>query len=222
MLRLFLLPAFLAAMPAAPFGTLPLNTEVSELRSRVQASPEAPIPLHFFAEESAAKTWQCQFHRLGPGPRFFRDMKLVLKKLPGGAHRDGFAVDAVIVSDVPAGESPVLRLFYDSHGHLVATEMLPRGTERSEKPGTREEFLVWRFLPATGELIGEWQRAVGPSLPKDPAWEGLPAAIVVDKQDPYSSYLRAAAYMSCRLAPLPGASAPSGAEGSGGTRQSAP
>ncbi len=217
-----------AAAAVVPFGTLPLDAEVVEMRRKAMEDPGAPIPQSMFFSEGAPNRFQCRFHRLGPGQGFSRQMTLVLRTVPGSTRRDGFAVDAVFLSGVPAEEPSSLPLWYDLRGRMSGTVTLPAAAGVKESPGAREEFLVWRFLPKNKELFAEWQRAVGPRGVTQPGWEGLPAAVLIDKNDPYSSYLRAAAYMSCREEPLPtpplrpGDAVPSGPRGSVGTRQSGP
>ena len=214
---------------ALPFGTLPEDPEVLELRQRVANDGSARIPPERLTASDGAASDQCRFYRLGPGPRFARDVKLRFSRPSGGVRRDGFPVDAQLVEGAFSPESNKLALWFDSRGQLVGTATLPPPVpHENERPGTREEFIVVRYLPATRELLAEWQRAVGPN-PKESAFASLPHALLVDPQAAYSSYLRASAYMLCRpprdgLPPLrpAGTGSERATDATGGTRQPGP
>lgn len=211
---------FLGAAPAGaqsglPLGTLPIDSEVVEVRKLAQSAPLAPIPgAALFGDSAGPLTRHCRFHRLGPGPRFSRDLTLVLGRVAGSERADGSAAEAHFGGGVPSEESSYLPLWYDARGQLLATVTLPPPpppkSEKSarlapEQPGQREEFVVFRWLPQSGQLVGEWQRATGAEPAPASPWASLPSALLVGAQEPYAASLRATAYLLC--APVEGATA---------------
>jgi hypothetical protein len=242
LLSLLSLPVCLAA---APFDPLPPGGELAEVaavQKKAEQASAAPMPAELFAASGAASppVRPCRLFRLGPPPRFVHDVMLTLRRVPGATRPDGFAVDAELVDGAAAGEAKRLPFFYEARGQLVATLTLPppRATEGApvapEQPGSREEFLVWRYLPVTREIVGEWQRLVGPNPDAASGFAELPRAALTSgpagAKTPYASYLRVTAYMLCRE-PLAscggGATSPcglggAGSRGSGGTRHPGP
>jgi hypothetical protein len=206
----------LAALTSPPLEDLSDDSALFELRRRVDKEPRAAIPESRLPAPPDGAPESCRLFRMGQ-PAL--ELQLRFTRAAGGARRDGFAVDVM----AQGGSSPVPPLWY-SRGRLLGTLTLPPPVgSRQERPGTREEYVVFTYLPATRELLAEWQRQAGPHPPKDSDLDRLPQAILVEKGIVYSSYLRASAYMSCRprAAPLPdGSSRTSPAPG--GTRHPAP
>lgn len=198
-----------AEAQSVPLGTFPIDSDIVAVRKLAQVAPLAAIPptALFGGGLEAAPTHHCRFDRLGPGPRFGRELTLVLSRVAGSERADGYAAEAHFGGGVPAEESDSMPLWYDARGQLVATLTLPppRPAEKAarsapEQPGQREEFVVFRWLPQRSQLIGEWQRAVGADPASGTPWAALPPALLVGAQDPYASSLRATAYLLCQPA----------------------